>query len=41
MNEGDDIALVSFEPEYVETQLKQCVQFLAALKPLIIALGHA
>jgi uncharacterized protein (UPF0332 family) len=39
--EGDYIALVCFEPEYVETQLEQCIQFLAALRPLIIALGHA
>ena len=39
--EGDYIALVSFEPEYVETQLEQCIQLLAALRPLIIALGHA
>jgi hypothetical protein len=39
--EGDYIALVSFEPEYVEAQLEQCIQFLAALRPLVIALGHA
>jgi len=33
--EGDYVALTSFEHEYVEMQLGQCVEFLAALRPLI------
>jgi hypothetical protein len=39
--EGDYIALVSFEREYVQAQLEQCGQFIAALRPLISALTTA
>ena len=37
--EGDYVALVSFEPEYVKAQLEQCRQFLVALRPLMPALS--
>ncbi|OIO92025.1 MAG: hypothetical protein AUK03_10220 [Anaerolineae bacterium CG2_30_64_16] len=37
--EGDYVALTSFEREYVEMQLDQCVEFLATLRPLISALA--
>ena len=33
--EGDYVVFVSFEPEYVEAQLKQCTRFLAELRSLI------
>ena len=33
--EGDYVAFVSFEPDYVESQLRQCSQFLKQLRPLI------
>jgi len=33
--EGDYIAFISFESDYVEFQMKQCFEFLHQLKPLI------
>lgn len=33
--EGDYIALIDFESDYVETQLARCREFLANLRPLI------
>lgn len=33
--EGDYVVFISFEPDYVESQLKQCSQFLKQLRPLI------
>ncbi|MBC7264045.1 MAG: HEPN domain-containing protein [Chloroflexi bacterium] len=33
--EGDYVALISFDREYVETQLTRCIQFLNELRPLI------
>ena len=33
--EGDYIALISFDREYVESQLSRCAQFLEELRPLI------
>ena len=33
--EGDYIALISFDREYVESQLTRCAQFLEELRPLI------
>lgn len=30
--EGDYIAMVEFERDYVETQLKQCIDFIAVLR---------
>jgi len=32
--EGDYVVFISFEPDYVETQLTQCSQFLKHLRPL-------
>ena len=36
--EGDYIAFVSFEPDYVEFQLNQCGEFMEKLRPLISSL---
>ena len=36
--EGDYVALVSFDREYVESQLVHCSQFLSELRPLILSL---
>jgi len=36
--EGDYIALIDFEREYVESQLAQCREFHVALRPLISSL---
>ena len=36
--EGDYLALISFEPEYVSSQLDQCRQFIDVLRPLITPL---
>lgn len=36
--EGDYLAMVSFDREYVETQLNRSIQFLNELRPLISAL---
>lgn len=33
--EGDYVVFISFESAYVETQLKECAQFLEYLRPLI------
>jgi uncharacterized protein (UPF0332 family) len=33
--EGDYVVFISFEKEYVESQLKQCVQFLQKLRSMI------
>ncbi len=33
--EGDYVVFISFEPDYVETQLTQCSQFPKHLRPLI------
>ena len=33
--EGDYVVFISFEPDYVESQLKQSSQFLKQLRPLI------
>lgn len=33
--EGDYVALVSFDEEYVQSQLTRCTHFLEALRPLI------
>lgn len=33
--EGDYIALISFEPDYVKQQLSACREFLQTLRPLI------
>ncbi len=38
--EGDYVALISFDREYVESQLGRCTQFLAALRPLICLLSQ-
>ena len=38
--EADYTALISFEREYVESQLARCTQFLAALRPLISLLSQ-
>ena len=35
--EGDFMAFISFEPDYVETQLKQCADFLECIRPLILS----
>jgi uncharacterized protein (UPF0332 family) len=37
--EGDYVALVSFEREYVQSQLDRCSQFLSELRPLITRLS--
>lgn len=36
--EGDYVALIAFDREYVETQLTRCTQFLNELSPLICSL---
>ncbi len=33
--EGDYVALVSFDREYVQSQADRCTQFLSALRPLV------
>lgn len=33
--EGDNLAMISFEKDYVSFQLERCSQFLDALRPLI------
>lgn len=33
--EGDYVVFISFEPDYVESQLTRCSQFLKQLRPLI------
>jgi uncharacterized protein len=38
--EGDNIALIEFDVEYVKNQLKKCEDFLNALKPLISTLKN-
>jgi uncharacterized protein (UPF0332 family) len=37
--EGDYLALVSFDPEYVESQLTLCTQFLEELRALLLSLS--
>ena len=37
--EGDYIALISFDPEYVASQIELCAEFLGALRPLISTLS--
>ena len=37
--EGDYIALIAFEPEYVTSQIEFCREFLNALHPLISSLA--
>jgi len=36
--EGDYMAFISFETDYVETQLNQCAHFLEHIRPLILSL---
>ena len=36
--EGDYLAFITFEPEYVESQLTRCTQFLDDLRPLVSSL---
>jgi uncharacterized protein (UPF0332 family) len=36
--EGDYVALTSFDREYIETQLTRCAQFLSEIRPLITSL---
>jgi uncharacterized protein len=38
--EGDYVVFVSFEQDYVASQLAQCAQFLAAIKPLLACLSE-
>ena len=38
--EGDYIALVSFDQEYVHEQLNRCAQFLKAIYPFILTLSR-
>jgi uncharacterized protein (UPF0332 family) len=38
--EGDYVVFISFEPDYVESQLKQCSQFLKQLRPLISSVSE-
>ena len=38
--EGDYVVFISFEPEYVEHQLKQCEAFLEQLHNLLPSLGN-
>ena len=33
--EGDYVVFISFEPAYVETQLKECAEFMKHVRPLI------
>jgi uncharacterized protein (UPF0332 family) len=37
--EGDYLALVSFEQNYIEAQLIRCAEFLENLRPLIVSLS--
>jgi hypothetical protein len=37
--EGDYIALIAFDPEYVASQIELCREFLGALRPLISTLS--
>jgi uncharacterized protein (UPF0332 family) len=37
--EGDYVVFISFEPEYVESQLTQCSQFLKRLRSLITSVS--
>jgi hypothetical protein len=37
--EGDYVALVSFDPDYVESQMTRCIEFLDQLRPLIPSLA--
>jgi uncharacterized protein (UPF0332 family) len=37
--EGDYVVFISFEPDYVESQLTQCAQFLQQLRPLIASVS--
>ncbi|MFH1148795.1 MAG: HEPN domain-containing protein [Pseudomonadota bacterium] len=37
--EGDYVALVEFDPEYVKQQMERCAQFLRELKPLLRSLS--
>jgi uncharacterized protein (UPF0332 family) len=39
--EGDYVALVSFDQEYIESQLGRCTQFLDNLRPLIASLSQS
>lgn len=39
--EGDYVALITFEREYVESQLTRCAQFLDELQPLVSSLQHS
>ena len=36
--EGDYVALIQFDQEYVKTQLERCAEFLETLRPLIKSL---
>jgi uncharacterized protein (UPF0332 family) len=38
--EGDYVALISFDREYVESQLTRCAQFLDRLRPLVPLLSQ-
>jgi len=38
--EGDYVALIAFDREYVEAQLSRCTQFLDELRPLISSLSE-
>lgn len=38
--EADYVALVSFEPEYVESLLTECAAFLSELRPLVPSLAE-
>ena len=38
--EGDYVVFISFEPEYVESQLTQCFQFLKQLRSLITSVSE-
>jgi len=38
--EGDYVALIAFDREYVEAQLTRCTQFLNELRPLIYSLSE-
>jgi uncharacterized protein (UPF0332 family) len=38
--EGDYVALIAFDREYVEAQLTRCTQFLDELRPLISSLSE-
>ncbi len=38
--EGDYVALIAFDREYVEAQLTRCTQFLNELRPLISSLSE-